>query len=119
MGFEQFPQPIDNPETDKSSAERRKERAEEKDEISISHWRGDLHAHTRTDISSPESPEDIIEHRKGSNCGKIPLEVFGKNPYKTLVSTILSSRSNLAWHSGHFILPIFGSRTPEQNGQSM
>ncbi len=32
--------------------------------------------------------------KKHYKKGKVPLEAFGKNPYKTLVSTILSSRTN-------------------------
>jgi len=57
-------------------AEKRKKRAEDKDELSISHWQGELHSHTKTDISKPELPDDIVEHRKGSNCGSIPLEAL-------------------------------------------
>ena len=32
--------------------------------------------------------------KKHYKKGKVPLEAFGKNPYKTLVSTILSARTN-------------------------
>src|SRR3989344_3978186 len=58
---------------DNNSATRRKARAEEQHELSISHYQGDLHTHTRTDISEPKLPEDIVESRRGSNCGEIPL----------------------------------------------
>lgn len=59
-------------------AENRREQADEKNEISLSHWRGNLHAHTRTDISNPKLPEDIYNHRQGSNCGQVPLQVLVK-----------------------------------------
>ena len=56
--------------------ERRRKRAEDKNELSISHWQGELHSHTKTDITDPELPDDIVEYRKGSNCGNIPLEAL-------------------------------------------
>mgnify|MGYP003964049331 CR=1 FL=1 len=59
-----------------SNAGKRKERAEAEGKISISHWRGELHSHTATNLDQPETPEDVIGSRKGSNCGKIPLEVL-------------------------------------------
>lgn len=65
-----------NFETINHGADRRREKAEDKDKLSISHWRGELHSHTKTDISRPELPDDIIENRKGSNCGSIPLEAL-------------------------------------------
>ncbi|MFH1537212.1 MAG: hypothetical protein ABID45_04440 [Patescibacteria group bacterium] len=55
------------------SAQRRKKRSESEGDLNISHWRGDLHAHTRTDLSNPETPEEIVERRRGSNCGVVPL----------------------------------------------
>lgn len=58
------------------NADKRREKAENENRLSLSHWRGELHSHTKTDISKPELPEDIIENRKGSNCGTIPLEVL-------------------------------------------
>jgi hypothetical protein len=36
---------------------------------------------------------------------------------KKLTEELLSA--GLVWHSGHFILLIFGSKTPEQNGHSI
>lgn len=59
-----------------SPAERRRKKAEEKGEASISHWKGELHAHTATKLTKPELPEQEIEARKGSNCGQVPLEVL-------------------------------------------
>ena len=56
--------------------ERRRKKAEDKNELSISHWQGELHSHTKTDITDPELPDDIVEYRKGSNCGNIPLEAL-------------------------------------------
>jgi len=58
------------------SAQRRRQQAEAKNELSVSHWQGELHSHTSTDISEPKIPEDIMEYREGSNCGKIPLELL-------------------------------------------
>ncbi|PLX27662.1 hypothetical protein C0583_00275 [Candidatus Parcubacteria bacterium] len=57
-------------------ADRRRKKAENENKLSISHWKGELHSHTKTDISKPELPNDIVEHRKGSNCGSIPLEAL-------------------------------------------
>lgn len=60
------------------SGENRRQRAEDINKLSISHWRGELHSHTQTDLSNPKLPDDIIEYRKGSNCGSIPLEALLK-----------------------------------------
>jgi histidinol phosphatase-like PHP family hydrolase len=59
-----------------NSAERRRKRAEEGGGLSLSHWRGEFHAHTKTDPDGDALPKEIIENRKGSNCGKVPLEVL-------------------------------------------
>ncbi|MCK5416344.1 hypothetical protein KAI92_02865 [Candidatus Parcubacteria bacterium] len=65
-----------NLETINQGADRRRKKAEGKNELSVSHWKGELHSHTKTDFSKPELPDDIVEHRKGSNCGSIPLEAL-------------------------------------------
>jgi histidinol phosphatase-like PHP family hydrolase len=59
-----------------SNAEKRINDAESKNKLSISHWRGNLHGHSQTDISQPEKTSDIYENRKGSNCGQIPLFIL-------------------------------------------
>ena len=59
-----------------NNAEKRRDKSEKKDELNISHWRGELHSHTLTDKSEINLPEDVIENRKGSNCGKIPLQAL-------------------------------------------
>lgn len=72
------------------SADRRKKQAEDKDELSLSHWRGELHSHTKKDISEPLLPEDISENREGSNCGKIPLEVLVAYNAQEMKNSILA-----------------------------
>lgn len=57
-------------------AARRRDRAEEKDEVSLSHYAGSLHVHSGTPETFEHAPDEIVEGRHGSNCGKIPAEVL-------------------------------------------
>ena len=59
-------------------SEKRQIKAEKDNKLSISHWKGDLHTHTKSDVTPFTSPEKIVETRKGSNCGDIPLQVLAK-----------------------------------------
>lgn len=63
---------------DLTSANRRRQKAESQGDLSLSHWQGELHAHTATNPENPILPKEIIETRKGSNCGKIPLEILAR-----------------------------------------
>lgn len=68
-----------NPEkTINPNAERRKKVAEEKNELSLSHRTGELHSHTGYHRWDAKFPEDVIESRKGSNCGDVPIELLVK-----------------------------------------
>ena len=58
------------------NAEKRKQEADRENRLSISHWEGSLHTHTKTDITNPALPEEVAEHRKGSNCGYVPMEAM-------------------------------------------
>lgn len=63
---------------EETPAERRRKKAEAEGRLSVSHVRGPLHGHSRTDISKPCLPEEIIENRRGSNCGQVPLDVIAE-----------------------------------------
>jgi len=52
----------------------RREKAEREGVIGISDVRGLLHAHSKEGNES--SPESVVETRRGSNCGSIPLEIL-------------------------------------------
>lgn len=74
-----------------SSAESRRQRAEAEGKLSISHWKGELHSHSSTDLENPDTPEQVLENRKGSNCGKIPLEVLAKYHAQELRNQFLAN----------------------------
>lgn len=73
-----------------NNAERRREQSEEKGQLNISHWRGDLHAHTGDTVENPQTPEEVIETRRGSNCGSIPLEVLARYHDREMVNEYLA-----------------------------
>ena len=60
------------------NATRRRAKAKEGDRLSISHFKGNLHTHTRTDLTKPTTPEAIVGVRRGSNCGKVPLTLLAQ-----------------------------------------
>lgn len=72
------------------NAERRRGESEKKGDLSISHWRGELHSHTQTDLSEIKLPEDVYENRKGSNCGKIPLQALVRYHSKEMLNEYLA-----------------------------
>ncbi len=60
-----------------TSSERRRHRAEEQGDVSLSHYQGSLHTHAGTPESrSGKTPEDVVETRRHSNCGSVPAEVL-------------------------------------------
>ncbi len=69
---------MENLEKKFSGAERRRIRAEDEGELSISHWLGELHSHTGRRLTHPQTPEEEIAQRQGSNCGTIPLEILSR-----------------------------------------
>lgn len=75
---------------EESPAERRRKAAEEKGELSVSHYRGNLHTHTLTQGTGPLTPEKIMETRKGSNCGKIPLALLAEEHLRNLLNEYLA-----------------------------
>lgn len=70
----------------KNQAEYRREESEAKGELSLSHWRGSLHVHSKKDISNSKIPEEIAESREGSNCGQIPLQILTKYLAKEMLN---------------------------------
>jgi histidinol phosphatase-like PHP family hydrolase len=66
---------FENEEAEREGAKRRIKMAEKKGELSLSHYRGELHAHSR-EGTNMGLPEKIVETRHGSNCGCIPLRVL-------------------------------------------
>ncbi|MBU1000198.1 hypothetical protein KKE78_02265 [Patescibacteria group bacterium] len=56
------------------NAMRRRHRAEKRNNLSVSHYLGDLHAHTQE--GEKTSPETVAETRSGSNCGEITLRAL-------------------------------------------
>ena len=77
-------------ETPSSRADDRRQQSEEKGELNVSHWRGDLHAHTGGTIENPATPDEVLETRRGSNCGHIPLEVLARYHDKEMVNEYLA-----------------------------
>ncbi|MCK4540086.1 hypothetical protein KAU09_02965 [Candidatus Parcubacteria bacterium] len=69
-----------------TQADKRRERAEKNNELSISHYRGDLHAHTKSGEEKHGDPERIFKERKGSNCGHIPLEILTRYHAESLLN---------------------------------
>ena len=73
-----------------TQADKRRTRAEENDELSISHYRGDLHTHTKTGEEKHDDPERIFHEREGSNCGQVPLEILTRYHSESLLNEYLA-----------------------------
>ena len=71
-------------------ADKRIKRAEQNNELSISHYRGDLHAHTKSGEEKHGDPERIFKERQGSNCGQIPLEILARYHSESLLNEYLA-----------------------------